>query len=83
MLHKFSYSQTTAGQINGTVSNSSGGVIPGASIIPTNQNTNVVSHATTNQSDLFAFLNVQPGLYAMTFTAQVSRPWHCQPSTWL
>jgi len=69
MLHGFSYSQTTAGQINGTVSDSSGGVIPGASVILTNQNTNVVSHATTNQSGFFAFLNVQPGLYAMMFTA--------------
>jgi Carboxypeptidase regulatory-like domain len=69
MVHGWMIAQSTAGQINGTVSDASGGVIPNASVTLTNQNTNVVTHATTNQSGFFVFLNVQPGLYTMHFSA--------------
>jgi hypothetical protein len=63
------HAQTTAGQVNGTVTDSSGGVIPNAAITLANINTSVTIHTNTNRSGFYAFPNVQPGTYSMTFTA--------------
>jgi hypothetical protein len=61
--------QSTAGQINGTVTDSSGGIIANASVTLTNINTGVAVHTNTNRSGFYAFPNVQPGTFSMTFTA--------------
>lgn len=69
-LPKMLQSQSAAGQINGTITDTTGGVIPGATVTLTNQDTNVVNHVTTNQNGHFTFLNVMPGSYTMTISAK-------------
>lgn len=64
------FAQSRAGEINGTVSDSSGAVIPGAIVTLTNQATNVQTHVTTNNSGYFIFVNVQPGAYEVSVEKQ-------------
>lgn len=70
--------QTSAGEVNGTVTDSSGGAISGAAVKLTNQGTNVTKEGQTNANGYFVFINVLPGSYVLTVekqgfkTAQVS-----------
>ena len=58
--------QRTSGSINGTVSDTQGQVIVGGEVTLTNQDTNIVSHATTNGTGGFVFLNIDPGPYKLS-----------------
>jgi len=62
--------QHTSGSINGTVSDTEGQVIVGAEVTLTNRDTNVVSHAVTNGSGGFVFLNIDPGPYMASIKKQ-------------
>lgn len=62
--------QRTTGVINGTVSDPETRVIEGVAVTLTNQDTNVVSRATTNGSGSFVFLNIDPGPYVLKFERQ-------------
>ena len=64
------FAQRATGGVNGTVTDSSGAVVVGATATLTNQDTNVVSHATTSGSGYFVFLDVTPGPYVLTITKQ-------------
>lgn len=70
--------QTSAGEVNGTVTDNSGGAISGAAVKLTNQGTNVTKEGQTNANGYFVFINVLPGSYVLTVekqgfkTAQVS-----------
>jgi carboxypeptidase family protein len=57
--------QTTGGEATGTVSDSSGGVLPGAAVTLTNQGTKIARTMTTNASGNFVFVNVPPGTYVI------------------
>ncbi|MEO8660233.1 MAG: TonB-dependent receptor [Bryobacteraceae bacterium] len=57
--------QTSSASINGTVKDSSGSVIPAASLILRNTGTNVELRSTSSESGLFTFLNVNPGTYTL------------------
>src|SRR5207248_3339701 len=57
--------QTRGGEANGTVIDSSGAVVPGASVTLTNQATNIQNTATSNNNGYFVFVNVQPGPYKL------------------
>jgi hypothetical protein len=60
------YGQAAVGQVNGTVSDVSGGAIIGATVRLTNQGTNIHAQAETNATGYYRFLNVQPGSYTLT-----------------
>lgn len=60
--------QNATATVNGTITDSTGGVIPDAVVILTNVDTNVVARAKTNGRGYFAFVDVAPGQYAMTIT---------------
>lgn len=62
------YSQHTTASVSGTITDPSGGVIPGADVTLTNVETSVVAHTTTNGSGYFSFQFVTPGQYTMTVT---------------
>ncbi len=64
------FGQTATGEVNGTAMDKSGAVVPGATVKLTNQGTNIVSHALTNSSGYFVFVNVQPGTYVLTVEKQ-------------
>jgi hypothetical protein len=59
------YGQTAAGEINGFVTDKTGGAVAGATVRLTNQGTQVVDRTQTNASGHFLFINVKPGSYSL------------------
>lgn len=57
--------QVSTAAITGTVQDSSGAVIPGATLVLHNIATNVDRTAATNEAGNYAFLDVQPGTYTL------------------
>ena len=57
--------QTRGGEANGTVTDASGAIVPGATVTLTNQGTNLQNTTTTNNNGYFVFVNVQPGNYKL------------------
>ena len=55
------HSQRADGEATGTVQDSSGAVLPGATVTLTNEGTGIVRTVVTNGSGLFVFVNVPPG----------------------
>src|SRR5882672_10274287 len=55
--------------IQGTVSDKSGAVVPGATVTVTNQETGVVFHAVTNDSGFYRVSALVPGLYTVKVEA--------------
>src|SRR6202162_1895435 len=56
------------GAINGTVRDSSGGVIPDATVVLHNRGTNLDRNASTNSAGFYALTNIQPGEYDLTIS---------------
>ena len=63
------YSQVAGGTISGTVSDSSGRVIPATNILIKNVDTGVTRDTTTNTDGLYTAPNLVPGTYELTFKA--------------
>ncbi|MBS1823422.1 MAG: carboxypeptidase regulatory-like domain-containing protein [Acidobacteria bacterium] len=57
--------QTSSGSVNGTVTDSTGAVIPGAAVDLVGADTGVARHAVTGGVGSFTFINVQPGNYTL------------------
>src|SRR5258708_36499901 len=53
----------TQGDITGEVSDVSGAVIPGATVIVTNQGTNASRQVMTNGAGVYSFPSLLPGIY--------------------
>lgn len=66
----FLCAQSDRGSITGTVTDASGGVIPGAQVTATNLATDVQTSATTNDVGLYSILNLPVGRYSVKFTRQ-------------
>jgi hypothetical protein len=60
--------QITTGVIQGTVTDATGAVLPGASVEARNLGTNLSRTATTDADGRYIFLQLQPGTYRVTFT---------------
>ncbi|HSL22459.1 MAG TPA: TonB-dependent receptor [Vicinamibacterales bacterium] len=60
------FAQSSMGAVDGTVKDSTGGVVPGAAVTLTNEATNISFVRQTNESGYFIFVNVRPGSYALT-----------------
>jgi hypothetical protein len=56
------------GQIDGTVTDKSGGAIAGATVTLTDTQTNIARTATTNDSGRYIFASVAPGVYSLTIS---------------
>jgi len=54
------------GQIDGTVTDKSGGAIAGATVTLTDSQTNIARTATSNDSGRYVFASVAPGVYSLT-----------------
>jgi hypothetical protein len=54
------------GTVDGTVTDATGGVLPGATVTLVSEATNVQAVRVTNESGFFAFVNVRPGTYVLT-----------------
>ena len=64
------FGQNATCAIHGTITDSTGSVIPGAEITLQNVETGVARRATTNNSGYFAIVDVNPGQYTMTVAKQ-------------
>ncbi|HEX4772905.1 MAG TPA: TonB-dependent receptor [Bryobacteraceae bacterium] len=64
------YGQGSTGAINGTVTDPSGSVVPGVSVVLKNTATAAEQVATTNADGRYVFPTVQPGYYTLTLTKQ-------------
>ena len=62
--------QTSMGTVQGTVRDSTGGVLPGASVVLVNSETNVKSERVTNSAGTYVFVNVRPGTYTLSVEMQ-------------
>lgn len=63
------YAQFTS-SVQGTVSDASGAIVPGAAVTLKNTATGIVYHTTTNGAGLYRFLSLQPGDYQVTVDQQ-------------
>lgn len=61
--------QVLYGSLVGNVTDESGAAIPGAAVVATNRDTNLVRKAETNQEGRYTFPNVPPGQYSVKVTA--------------
>ena len=59
----WAYAQTTSGLITGTITDSTGAVMPGAQVQLTSQATGVQRNAVTDSSGYYSVPELQPGVY--------------------
>src|SRR5215472_5420966 len=64
-----SYSQTTNGSIQGSVTDASGGAVVGATVTAQNMDTGLTEPATTTDAGVYYLPNLPPGRYSITFEA--------------
>jgi outer membrane receptor protein involved in Fe transport len=62
--------QVSTASANGTVTDTSGGVVPGAKIVLHNDQTGVDRSATTNEVGRYVFVNIPPGEYTIRASKQ-------------
>ena len=64
------HAQTANGQVNGTVTDTSGAIIPGATVKLTNIGTKIAKEVTTNSAGYYLFVDVLPGSYVLSIQKQ-------------
>jgi hypothetical protein len=65
--------QNPLGRLAGTVLDSSGAVLPGATVVATNTATNQSQTQAASETGAFTFPQLQPGPYKVTVELQASR----------
>jgi len=60
------FAQSSNATVSGTVSDTSGALIPGVTITATNSQTGIVSNVLSNESGVYNFASLQPGLYNLS-----------------
>jgi hypothetical protein len=63
------HAQNYAGSVNGTVTDPSGGAVPGAAVTLRDVGTNATQQTTTTDSGVYAFVPVNVGVYELTVKA--------------
>ncbi len=61
----FAQSQASTGQITGVVSDSTGAVVPNATVTISNKDTGSNKTSSTNDNGIYKFISVQPGSYTV------------------
>src|SRR5438128_9040715 len=64
------YGQGTQSTVLGSVTDSSGGAVPGATVTVKNQGTNIERSSTTNESGDYRIAGLEAGVYQVSITAQ-------------
>jgi hypothetical protein len=59
------FAQTSMGGVSGTVSDTTGAIVPGATVTLVNRDTGVENVRQTNDAGRFVFVNVRPGPYGL------------------
>jgi hypothetical protein len=78
-LHSFAQSQTASGDIHGAVTDTTGGVLPGAVVTVTNLDTGIGRSAVSDDAGNFRFFLLPPASYEVRarypgFSDYVNRP---------
>src|SRR5215510_16571000 len=63
VLTAIGWGQSDRGSITGTITDSTGGIVPEAAVTATNTATNLVSRTATNESGVYAIPALLPGTY--------------------
>ena len=66
VLSALAFAQSSNATVSGTVSDTSGALIPGVSITATNTQTGIVTTVLSNESGTYNFASLQPGTYKMS-----------------
>jgi Carboxypeptidase regulatory-like domain len=66
LLTALGVAQTSSATLGGTVSDSTGALIPGVSITATNTQTGIVTTVISNEAGAYQFASLQPGSYKVT-----------------
>mgnify|MGYP005848835881 CR=1 FL=1 len=66
LLAPLALAQLSTGRVTGTVRDSTGAVVPGATILLIQVETNVERRTSTNETGAYAFVNLPPGTYRVT-----------------
>ena len=61
---------SNSGDIRGTVTDTSGAVLPGVNVTVTNNDTGVITKYVTNNDGLYDTNSILPGNYTLTFNKQ-------------
>lgn len=72
---RLSFGQAATGAVNGTVTDTSGAILPGATVTLLNKDTNVEQTAKANATGGFVFVNVTPGNYSVRIRAAGFKEW--------
>ena len=73
------FSQTSTGEVNGTITDPNGGSVPAASVKLINQATDIETSVKTNDSGYFTFVNVKPATYILMVEVQGFKKSQTQP----
>src|SRR5687767_12748859 len=74
VLVQLAPAQVVSGVIVGTVMDPSGAVVPGAAVTLTNEQTNIDSKVTTDESGNYVVPNLRPGTYSVKVEASGFKP---------
>ncbi|HRH40982.1 MAG TPA: TonB-dependent receptor [Pyrinomonadaceae bacterium] len=69
VAHTSAQSQGSTGTITGTVTDSTGAIIPNAAISLTSKSTNATQNTTSNEDGIYRFVLLQPGTYSVKATS--------------
>src|SRR5688572_33229810 len=64
------FAQGTAASLSGVVTDTAGGVVPGATVVVKNVGTNVTAETVTNSAGAFSIPSIDPGTYSVTVSLQ-------------
>lgn len=70
LLAASAFGQLSSATLNGVVRDSSGAVIPRASVVLSNVDTGIERPSTSNESGTYVFVDITPGRYSLKVTAQ-------------
>jgi protocatechuate 3,4-dioxygenase beta subunit len=73
MISVAALEQTTYGSLSGTVTDTTGAAVSGATVTLTNTGTGERQSQATGGAGLYTFVNLQPGNYALNVTHDGSR----------
>jgi hypothetical protein len=68
-LNGLALGQASSSSVRGTVTDQSGGVLPGATVVIANNESKITRTATTGEAGDYRFLSLPPGTYTLSVTA--------------
>jgi hypothetical protein len=68
-LNGLAFSQASSSSVRGTVTDQSGSVLPGATVVISNNESKITRSSTTGEAGDYRFLSLPPGRYTLSVTA--------------